>query len=101
MAESCRVELYNIIYVQYDATTVQVLVRIDFTPRGPGLGRKVGFLQRNRMDFVPRCSGSGHKVNFYRPGHSNWVPTVQRVSADRPVTGWPVGLRPGFRSVVN
>ena len=37
---------------------------IDFTPRGPGLGRKVGFLPGNRMDFTRRCSGLGRKVNF-------------------------------------
>ena len=46
--------------------TVQCGVRIDFTPRGPGLGRKVGFLPGNRMDLTPLCSGLGRKVHFYR-----------------------------------
>jgi len=52
--------------VHFECFKEEIPVRIDFTPRGPGLGRKVGFLPGNQMDFTPRCSGSGRKVNFYR-----------------------------------
>ena len=37
--------------------TVKCGVRIDFTLRGPGLGRKVSFLRGKWMDFTPQRFG--------------------------------------------